>query len=153
VENHSRLRALQFLSIALTALALVPSAAHLFALPNKISMTRDAYFVAQSIYRGWALFGIIIFPACATLLALAYTVRTDAASRNLALLALALLLIGLAVFFTWTFPANQATHNWEIVPENWQTLRAQWEYSHAANAVLTFLALCCVIASVVAGRR
>jgi hypothetical protein len=47
----------------------------------------------------------------------------------------------LAIFFTWTWPANQATSNWTAGPENWRELRRQWEYAHAANAVLTFLAL------------
>jgi len=40
------LRVIQFLAIILTALALVPSGAHLAALPNKIGMTQAAYFVA-----------------------------------------------------------------------------------------------------------
>jgi hypothetical protein len=30
------------------------------------------------------------------------------------------------------------------MPENWETLRRQWEYSHAVNAVLMFAALCLV---------
>ena len=63
-------------------------------------------------------------------------------------LAAGLILAGtLAIFFTWTYPANQATKNWTIVAANWQQLRAQWEFSHAADAVLTFIALCCATAS------
>jgi hypothetical protein len=42
---------------------LVPSGAHLFALPNKIGLAQDQYFVVQNIYRGWALFGIVLFGA------------------------------------------------------------------------------------------
>ena len=57
------LRLTQFLAIMLTALALVPSVAHLAALPNKMAMVQDAYFVAQQIYAGWALFGIVLFGA------------------------------------------------------------------------------------------
>jgi hypothetical protein len=53
----------QFLAIMLTALALVPSGAHLAALPNKMAMARAAYFVAQQIYAGWAPFGIVQFGA------------------------------------------------------------------------------------------
>jgi hypothetical protein len=37
-----------------------------------------------------------------------------------------------------------ATSNWTILPNNWTHLRAQWEYSHAAGALLNlsaFLAL------------
>jgi hypothetical protein len=36
------LRLIQFLAIMLTALALVPSGAHLAALPNKIAMAQTA---------------------------------------------------------------------------------------------------------------
>jgi hypothetical protein len=48
------LRPVQFLAIMLTALALVPSEAHLAALPNKITMAQAAYFVDQQTYAGWA---------------------------------------------------------------------------------------------------
>ncbi len=51
----------------------------------------------------------------------------------------------LALFFVWTYPANQATGNWTSAPENWEQLRTQWEYSHAANAALTFVALLCAV--------
>jgi len=53
------LRLVQFLAVMLTALALV----HLAALPNKMAMAQAAYFVAQQIYAGWALFGIVLFGA------------------------------------------------------------------------------------------
>ena len=48
------------LALTLTALILVPSAAHLFELPAKIGLGRDAYFGVQRLYDGWALFGIPI---------------------------------------------------------------------------------------------
>jgi hypothetical protein len=59
----------------------------------------------------------------------------------------------LAVFFTWTYPANQATGNWTVAPENWRELRRHWEYAHATNALLTFLALCAVTLSTVLARE
>jgi hypothetical protein len=68
-------------------------------------------------------------------------VRRQRAPFWLALLAFLLVAATLVIFFTWTYPANQATSNWTAVPENWRELRRQWEYAHAANAVLTFLAL------------
>jgi hypothetical protein len=52
------------------------------------------------------------------------------------------------VFWTFTFPANQQTSNWTVLPENWMALRAQWEYSHAASAVLNLIALIALIFSV-----
>ncbi|HZM33925.1 MAG TPA: hypothetical protein VFC18_05460 [Burkholderiales bacterium] len=36
---------------------------------------------------------------------------------------------------------NRATENWTRLPAHWLELRAQWEYSHAASAVLNLLAL------------
>jgi hypothetical protein len=57
------------------------------------------------------------------------------------------------IFFIWTYPANQATSNWTVVPADWQQLRTTWEYAHATNAVLTFLALCAVTWSILLTRN
>ena len=138
------LRLTQFLAIVLTALALVPAGAHLAELPNKIGLDQEAYFIVQSIYRGWALFGIALFGALGANLALAILVRRQRAPFRLALMAYLLVAATLAIFFIWTYPANQATSNWTVVPANWQELRTTWESAHATNAVLTFLALCAV---------
>jgi hypothetical protein len=53
----------------------------------------------------------------------------------------------LAIFFVWIYPANQVTNNLTAVPDNWIALRLQWEIAHAANAAITFLALCYVSAA------
>jgi hypothetical protein len=132
----------------LTALALVPSGAHLAALPNKMVMAQAAYFVAQQIYAGWALFGIVLFGALVGKLAHAIMLRKLGRSFGYALASFFLIAANLAIFFIWTFPTNQATNNWTVVPNNWNELRVQWEYSHAANAVVTFAALVCVVIAV-----
>ena len=146
------LRVAQFLAIVLTALALVPAGAHLFELPNKIGLPEHDYFVVQNIYRGWALFGIVLFGALAANLALAILVRRQRAPFCLVVAAFLLVAATLAIFFTWTYPANQATSNWTVVPANWQELRSRWEYAHATNAALTFLALCALAWSVLLTR-
>lgn len=46
-------RILEFISIVLVALTLIPSGAHFFELPNKISLVPENYFVVRNIYRGW----------------------------------------------------------------------------------------------------
>jgi hypothetical protein len=58
-----------------------------------------------------------------------------------------ILIATLAVFFEWTYPANQSAANSTTAPADWERLRMQWELSHAANAVLTFIALCCAALS------
>jgi hypothetical protein len=147
------LRTVQFLAIVLTALALVPAGAHLAELPNKIGLGQEAYFIVQSVYRGWALFGIALFGALAANLALAILIRRQRAPFWLALAAFLLVAATLAIFFIWTYPANQATSNWTVVPANWQELRTTWEYAHATNAILAFLALCAVTWSTLLTRN
>ena len=144
------LRLIQFLAIILTALALVPSGAHLAALPNnyKMAMAQAAYFIAQQIYAGWALFGIVLSGALAANLAHTIVLCRLGRSFGYALGSFLLIAANLAIFFVWTFPTNQATNNRTVVPDNWNNLRIQWEYSHAANAMVTFAALVCVLIAV-----
>jgi hypothetical protein len=146
------LKAVQFLALVLTALALVPAGAHLFALPNKIGLAQEQYFIVQNIYRGWALFGIVWSGALLANFGLAAMLRGRGRPFVLALTAGLCVAVMFAIFFTWTYPANQATDNWTTIPANWEQLRRQWEYSHAANALVTFAAFCAVALSVLATR-
>jgi hypothetical protein len=47
----------------------------------------------------------------------------------------------------FTFPANKETLYWTVLPENWMALRAQWEYSHAAGAVLNLIGFIMLVLS------
>jgi len=142
--------ALKILALTLTALVLVPSGAHLFELPGKIGLDRDAYFIVQGIYAGWALFGVPIVGAILANGALAFALRRrEPAAARWALASAVLIAASLAVFFTWTFPANQATANWTHKPDHWEILRREWEYSHAVNAVMVFAAFLATAIAVV----
>lgn len=147
------LRSVQFVAIVLMALALVPAGAHLFALPNKLAMAQAEYFAAQGAYRGWALFGVVLFGALAATAVLAVMERRQGLGFWLVLGAWASLAASLAIFFIRVFPTNQATLNWTTAPANWQALRVQWEYGHAASALVTFLGFCLLILSVLRARR
>ncbi len=142
----------RFLSLFFVALALAPAMAHLLELPNKIGMSRDEYFVVQQVYRGWALLGIIVVAALLSTLALTLLVRKRSSEFGPALTAFLSIAATQIVFWTFTFPANQQTANWTILPDHWMALRTQWEYSHAASAILNLIALIAVIISVL-GRR
>src|SRR5882762_9200414 len=142
------LRLIQFLAIMLSALALVPGGTHLAALPNRMAMAQAAHFIAQQIYAGWALFGIVLLGALAANLAHTIVLCRLGRSFGYALASFLLIAANLAIFFVWTLPRNQATNNWTVVPKNWYDLRSQWEYSHAANAIVTFAALVCVVIAV-----
>jgi hypothetical protein len=140
---------LRILTLALTALILVPSGAHLFELPGKIGLGQDAYFTVQGIYAGWSMFAVPIFAAILCNLALFVAERRRApGAARWALVSAALIALSLGVFFAWVFPGNQATANWTMQPEGWEALRSRWEYGHAANAVVVFgafLATCVTV--------
>ncbi|HXD44513.1 MAG TPA: DUF1772 domain-containing protein [Pseudolabrys sp.] len=147
------MRIAQFFALILTALALVPVGAHLAALPNKIGLNEASYFIAQRVYDDWAWFGVALIGAILANAAVAIAARGQMAPFVLAAFAALLMLGTLAIFFAFTFPANQATANWTMVPDDWQFLRRQWEFSHAVNAVITFAAFCCLSLSVILSRR
>jgi hypothetical protein len=146
------LKAVQFLALVLTALALVPGGAHFFELANKIGLGQEHYFVVQSIYRGWALFGIVLFGALAANFALVWMLRGEGVPFRFALTAVLCIAATLAIFFTWTYPANVATGNWTAVPANWQELRRRWEFSHAANFIITFVGFASLTLAVLTRR-
>ena len=136
------LRSIAFLAVILTGLALIAPAAHLFELPGKIHMTGSEYFTVQRIYRGWWIVGLLLPAALLANIGLALIARNDRLSFWLALIVAALIATNLFIFLWWTQPANAATDNWTIQPENWRALRQQWEYSHAVNAGVNFIAFC-----------
>lgn len=142
-----------FVAFLFTALALGPALAHLFALPNKITLPEAQYFVAQGVYRGWAFLGIVVFGALLSTLALAVVLRHDRRPMAWALLAFLCIAGTQAIFWTWTYPANAATINWTAVPPNWEGLRAQWEYSHAASACLNLAAMIALVLSVLSWKQ
>ena len=147
------MRVAQFFALIFTALALAPVVAHLAALPNKIGMNEANYFVAQRIYDGWAWFGVALIGAVITNAASAITARAQLWPIVLAALAAVLMLATLVIFFAFTYPANQATANWTTAVNDWRSLRAQWEWSHAVNAVITFAAFCSLSLSILLSRR
>src|SRR5262245_58281034 len=110
--------AVRLISALLTAVAVAAELAHLLALPNKLPLSRDDYFTAQQIYRGWALLGVPLFGA---LLSTAIQAALERGKRRwLTAAAAVCIAAGLVVFFTFTFPANQQTQNWTVVPDNWE---------------------------------
>jgi hypothetical protein len=145
--------AARFLSLLFCALALAPALAHLLELPSKIGLPRDEYFVVQQIYRGWWMLGIVVFGALLSTLALTIVVRKRPGELGPALTAFLCIVATQAIFWTFTFPANQQTANWTLLPDNWQELRMRWEYSHAASAMLNLVALIAVIIAVLKGRN
>jgi len=139
------LTAARFFSLLFVALALMPSGAHLLELPNKMGLSRDDYLTVQQIYNGWALLAVVVFGELISTLALAILSRRRRRESVRAAAAFGCVVGAQVVFWAYTYPMNQATRNWTFLPEVWQPLRAQWEYSHAAAALLNLAAMILLI--------
>jgi hypothetical protein len=144
---------LQVLALLLTALAMIPSGAHLLELSNKIRLTRGEYQTAQKLYRGWQFAGIIVIGALLSTLALTLRLRSEPESFTAAAVAFACIAGTQVIFWSATFPVNRRTVNWTMLPDNWAQLRIRWEYSHAASAVLNLIAFISVSLAVVTARN
>ena len=143
----------RFCSLFFVALTFVPSGAHLLELPNKIGLARDNYLVVQQIYSGWAMLGVVVFGALLSTLALTVLTRRRRGEFGLACSGFLCVSTAHLIFWIYTFPANQATRNWTTLPDGWERLRAQWEYSHAAGALLNLAALVLLILCLLAAVR
>jgi len=93
---------LKLVALGLTAFILVPSGAHLFELPGKINLSREAYFTVQQIYAGWAWFAVAIGAAILANGALFVSEhRRDRIAARAALISSALIVVTLVIFFIW----------------------------------------------------
>jgi hypothetical protein len=132
---------ISFAAIFFCGLALIPAAAHVMELPNKIHLPREEYLVAQKLYRGWQFVAPVVILALASTVLLFNQARAAGPGAGVAA-GIAFLCVAATqvVFWAFTFPVNRTTKNWTEVPSHWEALRRKWEYSHAASAVLNLIA-------------
>jgi hypothetical protein len=142
-----------FFALLATALAMGGALAHALELPNKIVMSREQYFVVQRAYDGWNQLAYLLAVELAGILAVMWLYRAQPRVLWLAVVALACFLASQAIFWIWTFPANQATDNWTMQPDNWERLRREWEYSHLAGALFQAFAMVALIIAVLRRGR
>jgi hypothetical protein len=140
----------RLLSIILVGICLIPAGAHLFELPNKIGLPPAEYMIVQRVYAGWAFFGIPILAALLVTALHTAMVQANPTAFRFSLAAFICLALAQAIFWTFTYPMNVASSNWMVMPENFEAARRRWEYSHAVNAVLTFVAFVTITLAVVA---
>lgn len=152
-RNYRGADGVRLAALIFVALAMVPAGAHLASLPNKIARAPDAYMVMQQAYRGWALFGIVIFGALLTTALNAIVVRRQRGPFWLSIGAFLMIAGTQVIFWMFTYPANAASNNWTVMPESFDAWRNQWEYSHAINAILTIVAFILLALSVLETRR
>jgi len=134
-----------FVALFATALTMGGALAHLLELPAKIRMPAEEYLVVQQLYFGWYRLAYLIGVQVFSIVLSAFLVRHDARALRPMLIALGCVLAAQAVFWTLTYPANVATANWTMLPDDWEPLRSRWEYSHALGALFQTAAMASLI--------
>src|SRR6516165_3136969 len=152
-RNSMAFDSVRLLAVISVALCLIPAGAHFFELANKMSLSTAEYMTTQKIYAGWSFFGVVIIAAIVFTLTHTLMVRADRTAFLLSLTALVCLGATQVIFWTFTYPMNMATNNWTITPRDFEAVRRQWEYSHAVNAVLSFVALVTITLSTLTYKR
>jgi hypothetical protein len=146
------LKTWRFATIMLTAFALSAALAHLMELPGK--MTYDAHLYVllhRTLYptfgrtAGWAE-GFALISA----VGLTWRVRRRGAAFPLTATAAVCQVAAMAVFLVFVQPVNRTMASWPLdaIPSDWAAWRDQWEYGHAARALLQTVALAALVLSV-----
>lgn len=146
------LRTWRFLTIMLTAVALSAALAHLMELPGKMTYDAPLYVLLhRTLYptfgqtAGWAE-GLALFSVAG----LTWRVRHRGAAFPLTATAAACQIAAMAIFLAFVQPVNRTMAGWPLdaIPPDWTDWRDQWEYGHAARAVLETAALAALVLSV-----
>jgi hypothetical protein len=133
-------------TIMLTALSMGVALCHLLEMPAKITFDGAVWLtLLQTLYP--PAFGTVgaFFEvgAVATVVVLAFLVRQHWPAFLWTLLGAICLVATHAAFWVWIAPVNatMAPLTPATLPANWMGLRNQWEYTHAARALLQIIAL------------
>jgi hypothetical protein len=148
------LRTWRLLAIMLTALSMSVAMAHLLEMPAKLKIDGVLWLaLLQTIYPpafGTAG-GAFEVGAVLSVVVLAFLVRSRRPAFGWTLLAALCLIATHAIFWILVEPVNSTMLPLtpETLPTNWTSLRNQWEYSHAARAVLQIVALGTLVFSII----
>ncbi|MGB7923346.1 MAG: hypothetical protein WCF57_08880 [Pyrinomonadaceae bacterium] len=149
------LKTLRFMTIILTALSAGLSFAHLLELPPRVFYFDAQLWVATTTRGLYALFGTVgavtEIGSILTAIVLALLTRGRGTAFYLALAGAILLALAFVLWVAFVAPVNAELAKWTTAsfPADWARYRDQWEYTHAANAVIKIIALSLLTFSVV----
>jgi len=142
----------RFASIYLTAITLSLTFSHPLEMPQKLNYGQELYIAVQ--HTSYLFFALVGAPAelgaVLCLGVLCFLVRRRGRSFWLTLPAALCVAAGLAAWSAVISPANGQMAQWTTLPlpESWLGTRRQWEFGHAASAVLDLIGFGALIASV-----
>ena len=151
---------LRFLTIMLVAASMGMALCHLLEMPVRLEYPVDLWVDVTVLQGTYRLFGP---PVGATIegaawlgsaiLAVFAWRRSDAVALTVA--GAILMIAAHAAWWVWVFPANGqlAALSPDNLPSDFDSIRRQWEYTHAVRAVLQIAALGCLVAAAQRSKR
>lgn len=151
------LKAWRFITIMVVAVLMTMGFTHLWQLPPRLTYEGALWLDTLTFYVKYGPAGpgpVIEIAALATTLVLVFLVRGRRPALALTLIALFALVVSTAAWWLFVYPVNRELLTWtaETLPQNWADFRNQWEYTNGARASLTFVALGCLVLSVLVER-
>ena len=142
----------RLLTIMLTALSLGPALGHLLELPAKMIYEGALWLtVSQTLYATFGTVGAAFeVGAVVATVVLAIMVRQRRPAFRWTIFGAVCVIVSHAAFWVLLAPVNAtiAALTIDTLPANWVGLRNQWEYTHAARAVLQIIALGALVFSI-----
>ncbi len=143
----------RMVTVMLAALSLAPAVGHLLELPAKMAYDGSMWLqVSQTLYGAFGTVGAAFeVGAVVSAVVLAILVRHRRPALGWTLLGAACLIVTHAAYWIWLAPVNATVSGLtlETLPVGWMALRDQWEYTHAARAVLQTVALVALVYSII----
>jgi hypothetical protein len=139
-------------TIALVGLAIAPTLGGALSLSSRLGLQSSEYVHAQRLDHSALLVGTLGVLALFAVALHSFLVRGNAAAFAWSLVAVAGLAAAQVVFWAVAFPVIALTESWTIVPEDFESLRHQWEYALATAGVLSFGSLLAVVRAIEASR-
>jgi len=147
------LKSLRLLTILAAALALSYPFCRLLEVPSKRILDWANYYTEHRIYGPFDMTSVLIetFAFASGIVLLVY-VGGRRPAFALTLAGTGSLAAALMLWFILVVPVNVefAKASAAVPPQNWGTLRDQWEYTQAIRAVLQLIALSLLVMSVIA---
>jgi hypothetical protein len=151
------IRAWRFITLMLTSLSLSLSMTHLLELPQRMQFDQQLWVkvtVSENVYRLFGSVGAAFeITAILTAIVLTFLVRGCGSTFYWTLGGSILLVLALMSWIMLVAPMNVEFGRWltNPVPLDWTRYRDQWEYAHAANAMIKFIGLSLLVISVLVG--
>jgi hypothetical protein len=146
------IRSWRFVTILFVSLSVGMAFCHLLQMPPRMSYDAQLWRATQSMYQ---LFGppvgaILESGAWISAVLLAYFVRERRPAFRWTLVGAVCMVAAQVLWWTFVNPLNAVMIHWtpESIPADWESYRAQWEYSHAVRAVIQIAGLSALVVSI-----